>query len=277
MIFKNEIKKEYLQTKEILKSNFQDAFRFLDFIEKLNNKGFHVGTHKNLHLYFKNSFLFYFSKVYSRAIKISSKPNGILKKQTFNHSDYFFKLLIKELQSELNCEKNIEIGSNKGYEIIIEESEQSEQCFNSVKNALTEIEKKEDSIELSNQIVQAIDEFQVFNNNKDQSLTEGIRKVIKTTYYERNSKARNLCLKHMGTKCSICGFDFEKVYGKIGKGFIHVHHLTPIAQIGESYQINPNSDLIPVCPNCHAMIHSKNPPRTIDEMKKIINISQQPH
>ncbi|MBK8806257.1 MAG: HNH endonuclease [Bacteroidales bacterium] len=73
--------------------------------------------------------------------------------------------------------------------------------------------------------------------------------------------------------CVVCGFDFEKVYGEIGKGFIHVHHLIPVSQIGKSYQINPISDLRPICPNCHAMIHLKNSPREIDEMRELINVS----
>lgn len=36
-------------------------------------------------------------------------------------------------------------------------------------------------------------------------------------------------------------------------------------------QIDPISDLRPVCPNCHAMLHKKNPPYTIDELREIIH------
>lgn len=103
---------------------------------------------------------------------------------------------------------------------------------------------------------------------ESEGLHEGAKKTIIINAYERNPKARSLCLKHWGTKCTICGFDFEKVYGKIGQGFIHVHHLIPISQIGKSYQIDPIKDLRPVCPNCHAMIHLKKPPMNIDEIKK---------
>lgn len=65
-------------------------------------------------------------------------------------------------------------------------------------------------------------------------------------------------------------FDF---YGEIGEGFIHVHHLTPIHQIGKEYKVNYKEDLAPVCPNCHAMLHRKingNEP-TISELKEIMN------
>ncbi|HAW09207.1 MAG TPA: hypothetical protein DCW42_08625, partial [Bacteroidetes bacterium] len=87
---------------------------------------------------------------------------------------------------------------------------------------------------------------------------------------ERNLRARKECLNYWGTVCVVCGFDFEKTYRNIGKGYIHVHHIVPIAQIGKSYQIDPIADLRPICPNCHSMIHSQNPPLTIQEMHELI-------
>lgn len=76
--------------------------------------------------------------------------------------------------------------------------------------------------------------------------------------------------KH-GTACAVCGIDFEKVYGELGKGFIHVHHTVPIHTIGEEYTINPGKDLIPVCPNCHAMLHRGRDAdaRSIEELKTL--------
>ena len=62
-------------------------------------------------------------------------------------------------------------------------------------------------------------------------------------------------------------FDFEQTYGEIGKGFIHVHHLTPVSSIGKEYRLNPQTDLVPVCPNCHNMLHRKEPPYTIAELQ----------
>ena len=68
----------------------------------------------------------------------------------------------------------------------------------------------------------------------------------------------------------VCNFDFEKIYGKIGQNFIHVHHLTKVADIGNKYEVNPIKDLIPVCPNCHSMLHKQEPPFTIDELKSLL-------
>jgi 5-methylcytosine-specific restriction protein A len=56
----------------------------------------------------------------------------------------------------------------------------------------------------------------------------------------------------------------------MGKGFIHVHHTKPISQIGTTYQIDQINDLIPVCPNCHAMLHKQEPPMTVVELQTII-------
>ena len=100
-------------------------------------------------------------------------------------------------------------------------------------------------------------------------LREGESHQVYTTRYERNPVARNRCIELKGCKCSICGFDFEKTYGEIGKGFIHVHHIVPVSEIGESYRVDYEKDLIPVCPNCHAMLHRKG--GSVEGLKEIIN------
>ncbi len=99
---------------------------------------------------------------------------------------------------------------------------------------------------------------------------EGNKHEEITTKYERNFINRELSLYLKGYKCSICGFDFEKTYGKIGKEFIEVHHEVMVSDMGENYTVDILKDLFPVCPNCHAMLHRKYPPYTIDEMKEII-------
>ncbi len=106
--------------------------------------------------------------------------------------------------------------------------------------------------------------------NEEKKLFEGAKRTITVNAYERNSKARQLCIKHYGTTCIICGFNFEKKFGEHGKGFIHVHHLTPLADIGEHYEIDPIKDLRPVCPNCHSMLHRDEPPLTIEELKTML-------
>lgn len=104
----------------------------------------------------------------------------------------------------------------------------------------------------------------------DEVYYEGSVTTVKVNKYERNQEARKKCIEKHGCQCKICGFDFEKNYGEAGKGLIHVHHVVPISSIKEEYQIDYEKDLIPVCPNCHAMIHRKKDPYTCEEIKKML-------
>jgi 5-methylcytosine-specific restriction protein A len=102
----------------------------------------------------------------------------------------------------------------------------------------------------------------------DQEFIEGAKKSIIVNAYERNPQARKACLKVRGYNCSVCNLNFEKVYGSIGKQFIHVHHKIPRAAHRSTYVLKPKKDLVPVCPNCHAMLHTSNPPLGIEELKE---------
>ena len=100
--------------------------------------------------------------------------------------------------------------------------------------------------------------------------SEGAKTKLSINKYERNAVARRRCINFYGPVCSVCGFDFKKIYGPIGEGFIHVHHLVEVSSIGKEYKLNPIEDLRPVCPNCHAMLHRRNPAYSIEELKVII-------
>lgn len=95
---------------------------------------------------------------------------------------------------------------------------------------------------------------------------EGAKKQIVVNAYERDSTAKLRCIKRWDCVCVVCKFDFHAVYGDLGKGFIHVHHLKPIHTIGEEYVLDPENDLRPVCPNCHAMLHRKKDVLSIEEL-----------
>ncbi len=103
---------------------------------------------------------------------------------------------------------------------------------------------------------------------------EGGALQVELTRYERSTAARRVCIAHWGTRCYVCGFDFEVAYGELGAGYIQVHHLVPVADIGEEYEVDPVNDLRAICPNCHAMIHRQEPPRTIEELQGIVNRSR---
>ena len=99
---------------------------------------------------------------------------------------------------------------------------------------------------------------------------EGARLRVEVNIFERSREARERCIAHHGAKCVACGLDFKSVYGDIGKGFIHVHHLVPLSEINKTYIVDPIQDLRPVCPNCHAMIHRREPALTISQLKRLI-------
>lgn len=102
----------------------------------------------------------------------------------------------------------------------------------------------------------------------DLEYTEGAVRRITVNAYERRRAARAACLRHHGPQCVVCEIKFEERYGEIGRGFIHVHHLRPMGLVTEAYRLNPKTDLVPVCPNCHAMLHSQVPPLDPEELRR---------
>jgi 5-methylcytosine-specific restriction protein A len=93
-----------------------------------------------------------------------------------------------------------------------------------------------------------------------------VRQVL-VNQYERDPAARSACVERHGCRCAVCNMSFEERYGDIGKDFIHVHHKKPLATCREEYRIDPERDLVPVCPNCHAMLHTVDPPCTVEELR----------
>lgn len=103
---------------------------------------------------------------------------------------------------------------------------------------------------------------------------EGATTTISVTVHERDLKAREACINHYGARCIVCRFSFEEKYGALGAGYIHVHHVRPLSEIDEEYQIDPIDDLRPVCANCHAMLHKTKPPLSTEDLKAIIESAE---
>ncbi len=105
--------------------------------------------------------------------------------------------------------------------------------------------------------------------------TEGATKRITVNAYERSREAVKQCKLTHGTVCTVCRFDFGSVYGAEFAGFIHVHHLRPLSEIGDEYMVDPSADLCPVCPNCHAVIHHGGRLRSIEELQQLLRQEKQ--
>ena len=103
---------------------------------------------------------------------------------------------------------------------------------------------------------------------------EGAVRSVAVKAWERNAGARQRCIELHGCRCRVCDMDFGERYGPLAAGLIHVHHLVPLRTVGATYEVNPESDLCPVCPNCHAVLHLTDPPLSIEEVKTMLKTSR---
>lgn len=94
-------------------------------------------------------------------------------------------------------------------------------------------------------------------DDEEEVFTEGQLREHLVTSRERNPEARRRCIAKYGYVCQVCGINMERIYGPIAKDYIHVHHIHFISDTDGEHTINPEEDLITVCPNCHAMLHSR--------------------
>ncbi|WP_255298261.1 HNH endonuclease [Brevibacillus dissolubilis] len=110
------------------------------------------------------------------------------------------------------------------------------------------------------------------NNDQQHPLKDGAPKYYYGKRYERRPENRQRAIEIHGLICKACGFDFEAVYGERGKNFIEVHHIKPLSTLdGGEMEIVPETDLVPVCSNCHRMIHRyKDEVLTVEQVKSMI-------
>ena len=95
-------------------------------------------------------------------------------------------------------------------------------------------------------------------------ISEGEKVFVDTKTYKRSRKLRNAAIEHFskgGTiACDCCGFEFKSFYGeKYGESCIEIHHLKPIFEYASMSIVQTIDEalknLLPVCPNCHRVIH----------------------
>jgi 5-methylcytosine-specific restriction enzyme A len=102
--------------------------------------------------------------------------------------------------------------------------------------------------------------------------SEGGIKTFFGKRYERNAENRLRAIEIHGLSCVVCNFNFEEAYGERGKDFVEVHHVNPLSTLdGIEVEVDPATDLAPVCANCHRMIHRRHGDvLTIEQMKAIV-------
>jgi 5-methylcytosine-specific restriction protein A len=97
--------------------------------------------------------------------------------------------------------------------------------------------------------------------------------TIAVNIYEWDPQAVAICLAHHGAVCRVCAVDLRRRYGVIGEGYMHVHHLRNLTDRDVAYVLDPINDLVPVCPNCHAMLHrGREKPRSVEELRRVMEM-----
>lgn len=99
-----------------------------------------------------------------------------------------------------------------------------------------------------------------------EGLPEGAKVRVEVNRYERDRRNRAAALAIHGYACKACNTDMSARYGEAAIGLIEVHHVTPVSMLGPDYRINPSTDLIPLCPNCHSVAHRRCPPYSVVEI-----------
>ncbi|THG34338.1 hypothetical protein E6C70_08635 [Glaciibacter flavus] len=113
----------------------------------------------------------------------------------------------------------------------------------------------------------------------DESSTEPVEYaleggVIHGTYnrYERSRANRTIAILVHGMRCAACDFDFGSTYGSLGRGYIEVHHRTPVHLMGERRPVDPHTELVPLCANCHRVVHRTDPITAVDELAQLVAV-----
>jgi hypothetical protein len=115
-----------------------------------------------------------------------------------------------------------------------------------------------------------IDEMELTATEGRRVLREHLRAERKPALARR---VKEIAFKNHGhLECSVCGFDFEAIYGSIGFMYAEVHHLVPLKNLKGSQRVG-ESDLVIVCSNCHRMLHKGSPVFAISELQKRMNIA----
>lgn len=114
-------------------------------------------------------------------------------------------------------------------------------------------------------------------------IEEGALQSMPTKYRERSQKLRAVTVGEFKRKhnnnvfCSVCGFNFSKVYGYYGKDYIEIHHTEAVHQMeiegSRSLLREALKKVILLCANCHRIVHRRRGEMlSIKKLKKIIQI-----
>lgn len=200
------------------------------------------------------------------------KPTGKDAEIAKKRKDTKFSQKVRNLKSHNtleNKELSRYIEDKKGFEI----TEKGKEFYNNNANFLTKLINS--SYE---NIINKLDNILFFEENI--AINEGRKTEEKRTIYKRSQELRKIAFEHHqknGTiKCNLCNFDFFEHYGEVGKDYIEIHHVKPLYTYKQDDETKYISEAIkntvPLCSNCHSVIHRRKPCcYTLEEMKEFID------
>ena len=112
------------------------------------------------------------------------------------------------------------------------------------------------------------------NHEQENEFFEGSINRISIEVRERDMAARQACIAHYGAKCFICQFDFGQFYGAEAEGFIHVHHREKLSNRKVASKTDPVKDLVPLCPNCHSVVHLRKDAHEVEAVIAMVKIQK---
>lgn len=100
--------------------------------------------------------------------------------------------------------------------------------------------------------------------------TEGRRRLVLHLQRERNQTVvRNKKKQAASLECEVCGFSFASAYGRAASDYCEVHHLLPLSEVEEAIRTRME-DLAILCANCHRVVHLRNPPYTLQQVRSML-------
>lgn len=93
--------------------------------------------------------------------------------------------------------------------------------------------------------------------------------------YERSRKNRLAAIQFHGTKCKACSFNFNQRYTRLhAQDFIEIHHVRSVAQ-QKGRPVDPKTDLVPLCSNCHSMVHRQHGTiLSVDKLQGLLRVKK---
>lgn len=112
--------------------------------------------------------------------------------------------------------------------------------------------------------------YEVVDNVSETPAVDGTISIATISRRERNQRNRLLCIRTHGKICKVCNLSPKDTYNTAGN-IIEVHHLEPVSMLDKPRVYDPETDLVPLCPNCHRAVHTRRPwPLSIRELKDLM-------